>query len=311
MNTKKLFSYDTFVHAVSGAAGGVTAMTVFFPLDTVRSRLQVEESREAKNTILAIQELIEQEGISSLYRGLQPVLTSLCCSNFVYFYTFHGLRSLVETNNTGKNAVRDLTVAAVAGVLNVVLTTPLWVANTRLKMQGAKISSEDKKWLGSHPMYAGTIDAITKIAAKEGWQSLWSGMVPSLMLVINPAIQFTVYEALKAEYCKMFGSKKVGTLSVFLIGALAKSISTVLTYPLQIVQSKLRYGTERLKKLTVMQIFAYIIRTNGVKGLYKGLEPKLLQTTLTAAFMFLCYENIVAFVFYLMGIYHPVCPARR
>ncbi|GIX74053.1 peroxisomal membrane protein PMP34 [Caerostris darwini] len=311
MNTKKLFSYETFVHAISGAAGGVTAMTVFFPLDTIRSRLQVEESREAKNTILAIKDLIEQEGISSLYRGLQPVLTSLCCSNFVYFYAFHGLRTVIETRNTGKNAIRDLTVAAVAGVLNVVLTTPLWVANSRLKMQGAKISIEDKKLLGSHPEYAGTIDAILKIASKEGWLSLWSGMVPSLMLVINPAIQFTIYEALKAEYCKVFGSEKVGTLSVFLIGAIAKSISTVLTYPLQIVQSKLRYGTEKLKRLTTIQVFAYIIRTSGVKGLYKGLEPKVLQTTLTAAFMFLCYEKIVAYVFYLMGVYHPLCPEKK
>ncbi|GFT49170.1 peroxisomal membrane protein PMP34 [Nephila pilipes] len=309
MNTKKLFSYETFVHAISGAAGGVTAMTVFFPLDTIRSRLQVEDSREAKTTILAIKELIDQEGISSLYRGLEPVLTSLCCSNFVYFYTFHGLRSLVETNNTGKNALRDLTVAAIAGALNVVTTTPLWVANSRLKMQGAKLSSEDKKKLGDRPMYLGTIDAITKIADKEGWQSLWSGMVPSLMLVINPAIQFTVYEALKAEYCKVFGSKNVGGLSVFIIGALSKCISTVLTYPLQIVQSKLRYGTEKLKKMTIIQIFAYILRTSGAKGLYKGLESKLLQTTLTSAFMFVCYEKIVAYVFYLMGVHRPLSKA--
>ncbi|GFQ99808.1 peroxisomal membrane protein PMP34 [Trichonephila clavata] len=306
MSTKKLFSYETFVHAISGAAGGVTAMTVFFPLDTIRSRLQVEDSRKAKNTITAIRDLIDQEGIPSLYRGLQPVLTSLCCSNFVYFYTFHGLRSLVETHSTGKNALRDLTVAAIAGALNVVTTTPLWVANSRLKMQGAKVSSEDKKILGDHPMYLGTIDAITKIAAKEGWQSLWSGMIPSLMLVINPAIQFTIYEALKEEYSKVFGTKIAGGLSVFIMGAIAKSISTVLTYPLQIVQSKLRYGTEKLKKMTMIQIFAYIIRTSGVKGLYKGLEPKLLQTTLTAAFMFLCYEKIVAYVFYLMGVYRPI-----
>ncbi|GFS51176.1 peroxisomal membrane protein PMP34 [Trichonephila clavipes] len=246
MSTKKLISYETFVHAISGAAGGVTAMTVFFPLDTIRSRLQVEDSRKAKNTITAIRDLIDQEGISSLYRGLQPVLTSLCCSNFVYFYTFHGLRSLVETHSTGKNALRDLTVAAIAGALNVVTTTPLWVANSRLKMQGAKVSSEDMKILGDHPIYLGTIDAITKIAAKEGWQSLWSGMLPSLMLVINPAIQFTIYEALKAEYSKVFGSKIAGGLSVFIMGAIAKSISTVLTYPLQIVQSKLRDKVEKL-----------------------------------------------------------------
>lgn len=43
------------------------------------------------------------------------------------------------------------------GVINVVLTTPLWVANSRLKMQGAKISTKDSKVLNKHPKYDGII----------------------------------------------------------------------------------------------------------------------------------------------------------
>lgn len=39
----KLFTYDTLVHAIAGSVGSVTAMTVFYPLDTVRSRLQLEK----------------------------------------------------------------------------------------------------------------------------------------------------------------------------------------------------------------------------------------------------------------------------
>lgn len=37
----RLFTYETLVHAVSGAAGATVAMSVFYPLDTIRSRLQV------------------------------------------------------------------------------------------------------------------------------------------------------------------------------------------------------------------------------------------------------------------------------
>ncbi|XP_035233875.1 peroxisomal membrane protein PMP34-like, partial [Stegodyphus dumicola] len=246
----------------------------------------------------------------SLYRGLEPVLTSLCCSNFVYFYAFHGLRTLVKSESTGYNALRDLTVASIAGIINVVLTTPLWVANSRLKMQGAKISTEDRKHLGKHPTYNGILDALIKISATEGWTSLWSSMVPSLILVTNPAIQFTVYESLKTEFPKLIGQQELNALSFFFLGALAKAVSTVITYPLQVIQMKLRYGSETIKKLTMLQIFSYIIRTNGVKGLYKGLEAKLLQTVLTAALMFLCYEKIAAFVFHIMGLSHPLRNAR-
>ena len=52
----------------------------------------------------------------TLYRGMVPVLESLCCSNFVYFYTFHGLKS-VSGRATQQNAGRDLMLAAVAGKL--------------------------------------------------------------------------------------------------------------------------------------------------------------------------------------------------
>jgi len=38
-------------------------MTVFFPLDTIRSRLQVEEHRKSKGTLTMLKELINEEGM--------------------------------------------------------------------------------------------------------------------------------------------------------------------------------------------------------------------------------------------------------
>ena len=38
-------------------------------------------------------------------------------------------------------------------------------------------------------------------------------------------------------------------------------------------------------------------RVQGSRGLFKGLEAKLLQTVLAAALMFVCYEKIAAAVF--------------
>lgn len=45
-----------------------------------------------------------------------------------------------------------------------------------------------------------------------------------------------------------------------------------------------------------------IHRTYGMLGLFKGLEAKLLQTVLTAALMFLLYENIASCTFRVMGL---------
>lgn len=39
-----LFSYSSLVHAISGGCGSAVAMSTFFPLDTVRTRLQLEKT---------------------------------------------------------------------------------------------------------------------------------------------------------------------------------------------------------------------------------------------------------------------------
>ncbi|XP_033366893.1 peroxisomal membrane protein PMP34 isoform X2 [Bombus vosnesenskii] len=291
---RSIFSYETLVHAISGAAGGVVAMTIFFPLDTVRSRLQLEEDRESKSTLATIRDLAAKEGPATLYRGMVPVLQSLCVSNFVYFYTFHGLKMLRASKN--QSAGNDLLVASIAGVINVLTTTPLWVVNTRLKMRGINNTQERNN------LYNTLYDGLIYIWKYEGLKKLWAGTVPSLMLVMNPAIQFMTYETIKRKVlASLHGVPPAWTY--FVIGAIAKAVATILTYPLQLVQTKLRHGHKYPNlppNAGSLEILFYILKKQGIEGLYKGMEAKLLQTILTAALMFLSYEKISRLVFRIL-----------
>lgn len=293
---RSIFSYETFVHAISGAAGSMVAMATFFPLDTVRSRMQLEEGRESKNTLVTIRELAAKEGSYTLYRGMVPVLQSLCASNFVYFYTFHGLKTLRSATN--QTAGNDLLVASIAGVINVLTTTPLWVVNTRLKMRGIEYVPEK-----NNNDYNTLYDGLVHIWKYEGVQKLWSGTLPSLVLVLNPAIQFMVYESIKRRVTLSLRGAQPPAWIFFGIGAIAKAISTALTYPLQLVQTKLRHGHKYPNlppNAGTLQILFYIVKKQGMAGLYKGMEAKLLQTVLSAALMFLAYEKISRFVFRIL-----------
>jgi len=90
----------------------------------------------------------------------------------------------------------------------------------------------------------------------------------------------------------------------FIVGAIAKAIATILSYPFQVAQSKQRSGRSsgEAKKQSMFQLLAAIFRENGVRGLYKGLEAKMLQTVFTAALMFVTYEKLAAFIFKLMRV---------
>ncbi|XP_061557253.1 peroxisomal membrane protein PMP34 [Phycodurus eques] len=309
----EVLSYESLVHAVSGAMGSVTAMTVFFPLDTARLRLQVDEKRRALSTPAILAEIIREEGLLAPYRGWFPVICSLCCSNFIYFYCFHSLKaSWLKGHQSAPRT--DLLVGIAAGVVNVLVTTPLWVVNTRLKLQGSKFHNTDIQLTN----YRGILDAFVQIIHDEGVGALWNGTFPSLLLVLNPAIQFMIYEGLKRQLRKGV-PRELASFEVFMIGAVAKAVATTVTYPLQTIQSILRFGqfnksssksTLLSSLMTVKCLLANRVRKFGMFGLFKGLEAKLLQTVLTAALMFLLYEKIATCTFRVMGLSNRHKPTR-
>ncbi|EDM15729.1 solute carrier family 25 (mitochondrial carrier, peroxisomal membrane protein), member 17 (predicted), isoform CRA_c [Rattus norvegicus] len=116
------------------------------------------------------------------------------------------------------------------------------------------------------------------------------------------------YEGLKRQLLKK--RTKLSSLDVFIIGAVAKAIATTVTYPMQTVQSILRFGRHRLNPenrtlgslRNVLSLLHQRVKRFGIMGLYKGLEAKLLQTVLTAALMFLVYEKLTAATFTVMGL---------
>lgn len=264
-------------------------MSSFYPLDQIRTRLQIGDLKRNENAFVLVQKLLKAEGIQSLYTGIVPVCQSVMVSNLVYFYTFHSLKALRGPKS--QNVASDLLMGVIAGVLNVLSTTPFWVVNTRIKMKGTGS--------GKVP-YDNLLDGLKHIAKNEGIQKLWSGCIPSLLLVSNPSIQFAVYESIKRYVVRIYGNK-LPSMSFFMIGAISKAISTCITYPLQLVQTKLRHGDDEFKKNLppnsgTLDFLYYIIKEKGFKGLYLGLEAKLWQTILTAALMFMAYEKIARFV---------------
>ncbi|KAK9876208.1 hypothetical protein WA026_022820 [Henosepilachna vigintioctopunctata] len=274
-----VFTYDNFVHAFGGAAGSIFTMLCFYPLEILKFRMQLGDAELLnKSTTIALLHILKTEGVEALYRGVTPCLSSLAISNFVFFYSFHSLKSLKigTLNNTAK---LDMMLSFLAGFVNICLTTPLWVVNYRLK-------------IGKQQCFTGLLDGMLYIATREGIGALWTGFIPSLMLLANPVIHFTVYEYLKR--CIQVKS----SWSYFYMGAISKTIATLLTYPLQLVQTKQRI--EKNFSPGTLALILAIVKKDGPGALFCGLESKLLQTVLMAAMTFMTYEKIIVLVFRIL-----------
>jgi len=153
---------------------------------------------------------------------------------------------------------------------------------------------------------------MVKISEEEGTLALWNGCMASLVLVSNPTIQFVVYDKIKSIFtlrATLQGRSHLNGLEIFIIGAIAKAVATVLTYPIQLAQSRMRAhktaskeeGKKNQDSYTgTLDCLIKIFRKDGFFGWFRGLFVKLLQTVLTAAFQFMTYEYIARMIFTLL-----------
>lgn len=154
-------------------------------------------------------------------------------------------------------------------------------------------------------------DGLVKVYQEEGLSALWSGSTASLLLVSNPTLQFVAYDKLKLFLNKK--EKEFTSLEHFVLGALAKAFATLVTYPIQVAQSVMRtkggkgkHGAvvdekksteEEVKYKNTLDCLIKLFQKEGIFGWFKGLDVKMIQTVLTAAFHFVAYEKIVHLIF--------------
>lgn len=219
---------DNIAHALAGAGGGLIAMTLTYPLITLSTRAQVESKRADTSTLAAIKHIINREGISGLYAGLDSALFGISVTNFVYYYWYEWTRSFFEraaikAGRASKKltTIESMIAGAIAGSATVMITNPIWVVNTRMttRKEEADIEGGKKK----KPSTIGTLLALIK---DEGLTSLFAGVLPALVLVINPILQYTFFEQFKNILEKR---KKVGPYDAFYLGALGKLLATTST----------------------------------------------------------------------------------
>jgi len=148
-----------------------------------------------------------------------------------------------------------------------------------------------------------------EIYEKEGIKGFWRGFFINAVLVSNPAITFYVYGRLRKNAHKL-GYKS--PLVDFFCGFLAKMISTLITYPAMLLKTRLVLDEEPVREgdlesgkdtmsdgnvktvsPSVLQICEEVLTKRGIIGFYDGISAKMLQTTLTQAFTFMCKEELV------------------
>lgn len=272
-----------------------------------------------------MQKIIAREGISGLYSGINSALFGISVTNFVYYYWYEWSKAFFERSAAAAGrASRKLTTAesmlagAIAGSATVLITNPIWVVNTRVTTRQQTQQAHDVEAQAAAAAAAkpsrppSTVGTLLSLLRNEGPQALFAGVVPALVLVINPILQYTLFEQMKNAVEKKKG--RVTPAMAFLLGALGKLFATSITYPYITLKSQMHVASGSERKQGVFQALNRVVKEEGYAGLYRGaftsinnlkllltctigIGPKVAQSVLTAAFLFafkdILYEQTI------------------
>lgn len=317
---------EELAHALAGAGGGALSMIVTYPLVTLSTLAQTTKKKKedtkdanktdqlevpASSTIQAAKKIINEKGVLGLYSGLESALYGITLTNFIYYYfyeltsnVFLRANSLTARKGKGLSTIQSIITGAIAGAITCVGSNPFWVANTRT-MTSKKTDKESKS----------TFKTLVEIIETDGVQTLFAGVLPALVLVVNPIIQYTIFEQVKNLIIANKGKNSFTAGKAFFIGAFGKLIATFLTYPYITLKARMHIKRKKISSdnssdakssedvnLSMVQEIKKILREEGVDGLYGGLSVKLLQSISTAAFLFYFKEELLTGLIKLVEI---------
>ena len=113
-----------------------------------------------------------------------------------------------------------------------------------------------------------------------------------MILVLNPIINFVVYEAIK-KFLTLEGEKGASALKIFIASSVGKILATFATYPILTVRVKLHKATEFGEAhLSQFNLFKKIMASLNFQDYFTGISAKIVQTVLYNAFLLIAYEKI-------------------
>ncbi|XP_011097444.1 mitochondrial carnitine/acylcarnitine carrier-like protein [Sesamum indicum] len=288
---------DVAKDLTAGTVGGAAQLICGHPFDTIKVKLQSQpaplpgQPPKYSGAIDAVKQTLAAEGPRGLYKGMGAPLATVAAFNAVLFTVRGQMETLLRSApGVPLTVSQQVVCGAGAGVAVSFLACPTELIKCRLQAQSTLATTG----AGTVAIkYGGPMDVARHVLQSEGGaRGLFKGLVPTLAREVpGNAAMFGVYEALKQYLAGGQDTSSLGRGSLILAGGLAGASFWVSVYPTDVVKSVLQIDDYKNPKFSgSMDAFRKILKTEGVKGLYKGFGPAMARSVPANAACFLAYE---------------------
>lgn len=287
-----------FAHLSAGAFAGIMEHTVMYPIDSVKTRMQMLAAGQPANrlVIASISRVASSEGARALWRGVSSVVLGAGPAHAVYFSTFEALKTFLVTRFAekplqvaGKGWVTDEShplIASGAGITATVasdaLMTPFDVLKQRMQVTEGKAAASVRLLQTAATIYknegAGAffISYPTTLFTNIPFAALNFGFYEYSLLVLNPTNTYNPY-----YHC--------------VSGGIAGGIAAALTNPLDCIKTALQTrGVSTNQDLRSVNSFSSaasaLYKQGGAGAFMRGLKPRIIFNVPSTAISWTAYE---------------------
>jgi solute carrier family 25 protein 39/40 len=143
--------------------------------------------------------------------------------------------------------------------------------------------------------FTSTMDAMKKIARNEGYQTLWRGMSPTLMMAIpGNVIYFTGYDWLRYNHASPIRKIASDTYAPLIAGSVARVAAGIAVSPVEMFRTRMQATAgsgSGVFKETLLGLHR-MAQTQGYTSLWRGLTLTLWRDVPFSGFYWWGYEAI-------------------
>jgi solute carrier family 25 (mitochondrial iron transporter), member 28/37 len=284
------------VHLMAGALAGIAEHTCTYPLDFIKTRLQVlhpSPSAVYKGLLDALRTISGTEGPLQLLRGVQSVMLGAGPAHAVYFASYEQVKKMLGIGETASaNPVKTGIAGAVATTLADAMMTPFDVVKQRLQIHNSS--------------YSGVVDCFTQVFKREGLRAFYISYPTTLLLNIPfHGLQFPIYERFRQT---LNPQGEYSPLTHIVAGGIAGACAGFVTTPIDNLKTTLQIRGELFKNPISLVNTAHsstnvamdldgmrgayraILEKHGWRGFWRGAVPRTLTFMPSTAICWGVYE---------------------
>jgi len=270
---------------IAGAGAGLIEVLVMYPLDVVKTRLQLQKGADAKYKGISgtFRTIIAEEGFANLYRGILAPILAEAPKRAVKFASNEQFKPIFTSKDGKLSNLGASGAGAAAGATEAFINCPFEVIKVRMMAPDAL------------KLYSSVPDATLKIAQQEGVFALYKGFEAQLWrnVVWNGAYFGTINFMKTNLWTPTSKSSEMGRN--FLAGFLAGSFATTLNTPLDVVKSRLQ-NTRTGQLGWAFPGLLKLFQEEGIRGCYKGYLPRILRLGPGGGIMLLAFDLISSLI---------------